>query len=722
MIKQSMMFLGLMLLCAGLFAYSAGDGTEANPFQIATLEDLQQLSTTPADWIADKYFIQTADIDATDTQNWNDGAGFSPIGNYNVNFSGIYNGDGYVINSLYIYRPSTDYVGLFKYTYGCIIESLGLINVNITGNQYVGGLVGKNFYNSNINYCYSTGNVSGAYGVGGLIGSNSEYSTISYCHSTGNVSGTHGVGGLIGYCGDFSFLDNSFSLGNVITTDSYRDGGGLVGMFGYGIFVSNSYYDYEEVFINGEHQITIGALSSELFAQWLDNDLNLNIDNYLNYNDGKYIISNVNDFKLLLAFCEFQEYQFLMDEDIDLENNPNFYIPYFKGSFDGNNNVVSNFSISDIKYDNVGLFGFAYMSSISNLGLEQVNIISDCSNMGGLVGFNVGTIDNCYTAGNIQGQLSVGGLVGNNHGSITNCNSSVIVESLLNYAGGLVGRNENSISYSFSTGNVICGANYAGGITGYNLFDSISFCFSNSNITGNENVGGLVGYNKFSYVYSCYSTGNVNGSRYVGGLIGINGDDSSIYTSYSTGNVEGNQNCGGLIGYNYEDSMVSNSFWDVETSATIYSDGGVGRTTDEMTFPYATNTYVEWNFTEEWQADENYVNNNGYPFLRNQPTVDNQEDEIEISQHLNINNFPNPFNPTTIISFELPNDSNVRLEVFNVKGQKLKTLISELLPAGSHSIEWNGKDNSGKNVGSGVYFYKFQSDSTNQVRKMLMLK
>jgi hypothetical protein len=168
--------------------------------------------------------------------------------------------------------------------------------------------------------------------------------------------------------------------------------------------------------------------------------------------------------------------------------------------------------------------------------------------------------------------------------------------------------------------------------------------------------------------------------------------------------------------------MVSNSFWDVETSATIYSDGGVGRTTDEMTFPYATNTYVEWNFTEEWQADENYVNNNGYPFLRNQPTVDNQEDEIEISQHLNINNFPNPFNPTTIISFELPNDSNVRLEVFNVKGQKLKTLISELLPAGSHSIEWNGKDNSGKNVGSGVYFYKFQSDSTNQVRKMLMLK
>jgi hypothetical protein len=87
------------------------------------------------------------------------------------------------------------------------------------------------------------------------------------------------------------------------------------------------------------------------------------------------------------------------------------------------------------------------------------------------------------------------------------------------------------------------------------------------------------------------------------------------------------------------------------------------------------------------------------------------------------NNYPNPFNPTTTISFSIPNENKVDLAIFNIKGQKVKTLISTELDKGSHSVIWNGVDDSGKIVSSGVYFYKLSVDGKSKaVKKCLMLK
>ncbi len=86
-------------------------------------------------------------------------------------------------------------------------------------------------------------------------------------------------------------------------------------------------------------------------------------------------------------------------------------------------------------------------------------------------------------------------------------------------------------------------------------------------------------------------------------------------------------------------------------------------------------------------------------------------------------NYPNPFNPTTTISFSVAQTSSfVNLEVFNIKGQKVKTLVDKILLAGKHSIVWNGIDNNSKNVASGIYFYKFKTDNFSKIKKMLLLK
>jgi parallel beta-helix repeat protein len=86
-------------------------------------------------------------------------------------------------------------------------------------------------------------------------------------------------------------------------------------------------------------------------------------------------------------------------------------------------------------------------------------------------------------------------------------------------------------------------------------------------------------------------------------------------------------------------------------------------------------------------------------------------------------NYPNPFNPTTTISFSIPEESKVDLIVYNIKGQKVKILIKNDLDKGNHSVVWNGIDESGKSVGSGVYFYQLNVNGKSEsVKKCLLLK
>ncbi len=88
-------------------------------------------------------------------------------------------------------------------------------------------------------------------------------------------------------------------------------------------------------------------------------------------------------------------------------------------------------------------------------------------------------------------------------------------------------------------------------------------------------------------------------------------------------------------------------------------------------------------------------------------------------------NYPNPFNPETTISYQLSAVSNVRLVIYNTLGQKVKTLVSERQPAGVFSVEWDGRDDRGRVVPGGVYFYRLTVDGSKtlaQTRKMILMK
>jgi hypothetical protein len=114
---------------------------------------------------------------------------------------------------------------------------------------------------------------------------------------------------------------------------------------------------------------------------------------------------------------------------------------------------------------------------------------------------------------------------------------------------------------------------------------------------------------------------------------------------------------------------------------------------------------IDLEFQEEWFSPVS-INENTVP-----PSV------------VKLFNYPNPFNPETTIRFTTENTKkNTELIIYNLKGQKVKTLIHEVLPAGEHSVIWNGRDSNGKGVGSGIYFYKLKAGDYQKVKKMILIK
>jgi len=90
---------------------------------------------------------------------------------------------------------------------------------------------------------------------------------------------------------------------------------------------------------------------------------------------------------------------------------------------------------------------------------------------------------------------------------------------------------------------------------------------------------------------------------------------------------------------------------------------------------------------------------------------------FELSQ-----NYPNPFNPVTTIEYSVPRCSHVRIEVFNLLGQRVRTLINREQPVGSYTTTWDGRTSSGAPVATGIYLYRFQAGDHVETKKMLLVK
>ncbi|NOH79479.1 hypothetical protein F0231_06955 [Vibrio sp. RE86] len=234
--------------------------------QISDVCELRWLSENSSAWTSD--WIQTADIDLSNSKQWNSGKGFSPIGNGSSQFKGGYNGQGYEISGLYINRPTSDHIGLFGFINHAAnpsnykIQNITLSgdgdksNIDIKGANRVGGVIGSGhyvlaenlessmvivadravggligyFHGSDISQSRSFGSITSlessdvfmgtSASAGGFIGEASYGSAIENSFSQTDVNGTKRVGGFVGEADPFISIVNSYSVGTVSGTSS----------------------------------------------------------------------------------------------------------------------------------------------------------------------------------------------------------------------------------------------------------------------------------------------------------------------------------------------------------------------------------------------------------------------------------------------------------------------------------------------------------------------
>ncbi|MEX0686040.1 MAG: GLUG motif-containing protein [Balneolales bacterium] len=377
--------------------------------------------------------------------------------------------------------------------------------------------------------------------------------------------------------------------------------------------------------------------------------------------------------------------------------------------------------ISGNEYNVGGLAGSNADGSIDN-SYSTAKVSGVTYRIGGLVGNNLGLITNSHATGSITGSRQVGGLAGSNGGEIRFCYATGAVKGSGDNIGGLVGYNREfnrdaRISYSYATGYV-SGADKAGGLVGYSA-GRIQTSYATGNVTGRNMAGGLVGQNDdYSRIFDSFSMGDVTGTEMVGGLVGyISVGQGTVRMSYSISKVSGEKDTGGLIGFN--EGIVHPSYWNTEIAGQEH---GVGRGNVEGVFGLQTvemrnsGTFQDWDFQDIWAIDEG----ESFPYIRDlgKYATSVRENQKQFIQEFRLNqNYPNPFNPKTVISYDLPLSNKVKLDVFDVLGRHVATLVDGPVSAGRHEVHFDAST-----LASGVYIYRIHAGDVVQTRQMMLIK
>ena len=353
---------------------------DLNNYQLSYCQDILDMNLD-----RNGNYVLMNDINCfNDTHNggslYNAGAGFTPIGTSPA-FTGTLDGNNKTIIGLYINRPTTGNIGLFGLSSGNI-SNLGLIDVNIIGQNGTGALVGDN-NGGTITNSYSTGHVTGNQNVGGLVGANWPSGNITNSHSSASVYGDSMIGGLAGshYVGTIS---GSYTTGDVNGANQYI--GGLVGYEVTGT-VSNSYstgptYGY----------YAVGGLVGQLE----------------NHPNPRPILTNSYSTGIVIGHPS-------------PINSPSQYLGGVVGFSGGV--VYNSYATGDVNgsYDLGGFVGGQTAGTIAD-SYSTGNTNASGSREGGFIGQQLaGTITNSYSTGRVTGPNFIGGFLGNSAGTITNC-------------------------------------------------------------------------------------------------------------------------------------------------------------------------------------------------------------------------------------------------------------------------------------------------------------
>jgi hypothetical protein len=423
----------------------------------------------------------------------------------------------------------------------------------------------------------------------------------------------------------------------------------------------------------------------------------------------------------------------------------------FTGTYDGNGCFILGLYINS-QSDGAGLFRYVQNARLNNISFLGCSITGNkyCGSLAGIIyysevvscGVQGTTIDcNGYPNG------YTGGLVGKaRYTAFDDCSALCTITGTSYDVGGLVGSSfRSSFTDSYSWGEV-SGSSCIGGLVGHLDYSTINTCYSLVDVASSENAGGLVGNSYHIVCNNSFSRGSVSGSQVLGGLIGsyLYG---TVYNCYSTGHVTPAMNSGGLIGgvwyrldkghplplgsdnpaENEPDETNNirafiNSYWDTETSGYASSFGGLGRTTEQMTYPYGPDTYVGWDFESVWDNDLYVWFNGGYPMFYYMIPVGNIDDNNPAMPEIALFNYPNPFKLNTTIHFDIPKSAKVNLSIYNSKGQLVRTLTDSQFSKGEHTLAWDGKTDANQQCANGIYLYRLQGTGLSLTKKLMLMK
>ena len=228
----------------------------------------------------------------------------------------------------------------------------------------------------------------------------------------------------------------------------------------------------------------------------------------------------------------------------------------FTGTFNGQGHTVSGYTITANGLE-AGFIGYLGSGGIvENLGVAGT--VSGNTDVGGVVGFNCGTVKTSYNTGSVSGNTSVGGVVGDNHGTVeTSYNTGSVSGTGTSSCnvGGVVGQNPGTVETSYNTGTVsgTGTSSYVGGVVGYNSAGTVETSYNTGTVSGGSDVGGVVGWNDSGTVAATYYNSTVDSS-----LSGI-GLGSGSATGLSSTNM-GNSGSYSVTGWTFASGWNGNGF------------------------------------------------------------------------------------------------------------------------------------------------------------------
>ncbi len=673
---------------------------------------------------------------------------------------------------------SVDYIGgLVGYSRESTISNSYATGA-VSGRYKVGGLVGSAYTSATISNSYATGDVSGYGYTGGLVGYASISATISYSYATGAVSGITSIGGLVGYAYSFSSISNSYATGAVSGSDDYI--GGLVGNLTNSSTISNSYAtgdvsggdeaigglvgfsrestisnSYATGDVSGGDE-AIGGLvgyaysSSNISNSYATGDVSGRIRSgglvgYASYSStisNSYATGVVTGYIIVGGLVG------------NLTNSSTISNSYATGAVTGNDKVG-------------GLVGYAYDSTISN-SFWDTETSGQTSSAGGTGKTTTEMQDiNIY----VNAQWDFVDETANGQEEIWSIDS---------------GRNDGYPYLTWAEEYYPILADFPENVdteiddvmiqpsVDLNLDNSVDENHSlitslpNYENLGNKRVIGLTGFADDIDIQVTAPAGNWYGKIYYRGswhsanpifigetdvdrsftFVGVDftakdgeviiflndGEDSTLPIELSSFNAvitsanyaqinwetasESN-----LLGYNIYRAESDNEDEALRLTATM-----IQATNSAMGESYSyTDDEVEMNTTYNYWLQANDFNGTTEMFGPVSVKIsDDQNHDIEditFGTQL-FGNYPNPFNPSTIISFSVAEPQVVTIEIYNMKGQLVKRLLNDRVETPNVRVNavWNGADDNNNKVASGIYLYKLVANKYHKTNKMILMK